>query len=81
MMVLRRKAGDVICIGDDVRIVIQEVHAGQGVRIAIDAPVDVPVHRLEIYRLIQQENQAACHANALQWLQGGMHVADIDNGG
>jgi len=75
MMVLRRKAGDVICIGDNVRVVIQEVQPGRGIRFAIDAPADVPVHRLEIYRIIQQENRAACHVNALQWLQGGMNVA------
>jgi len=36
---------------------------------------------LEIYRLIQQENQAACHVHALQWLQGGMHVEDVNNDG
>jgi len=70
MMVLRRKAGDVICIGDDIRVVIQEVKQGRGIRFAIEAPADVAVHRLEIYQIIQQENRAACHANALQWLQG-----------
>ncbi len=74
MMVLRRKAGDVICIGNDIRVVIQEVQPGRGIRFAIDAPVEVPIHRLEIYKIIQQENQSACHANALQWLQGGINV-------
>jgi len=74
MMVLRRKAGDVICIGDDIRVVVQEVQAGRGIRFAIDAPAEIPVHRLEIYKIIQQENRAACHANALQWLQGGMNA-------
>jgi len=76
MMVLRRKVGDVICIGDDIRVVIQEVKPGRGIRFAIDAPAQVPVHRLEIYKIIQQENRAACHANALQWLQGGMNVTN-----
>lgn len=76
MMVLRRKSGDVICIGDDIRVVIQEVQPGRGIRFAIDAPVEVSVHRLEIYKIIQQENRAACHANALQWLQGEVNVAD-----
>jgi len=78
MMVLRRKEGEVICIGDDIRIVIQEVQHGRGVRFAIDAPADVPVHRMEIYRLIQEENRAACQMNALQWLQGGNYAAGDD---
>ena len=75
MMVLRRKEGDAICIGDDIRIVIQQVQHGRGVRFAIDAPVEVPVHRLEIYKIIQQENQSACQMNALEWLKGGGYVA------
>jgi len=80
MMVLRRKAGEAICIDDNIRVVIQEVRPGRGVRFAIDAPAHVPVHRLEIYKIIQQENRAACHINALQWLQGGMNVTHHDEG-
>lgn len=71
MMVLRRKAGEVIRIGDDVRITIQEIKHGREVRIAIEAPASTAVHRLEIYKIIQQENQASSHSDALRWLQGG----------
>jgi len=69
MMVLRRKTGEAIRIGDDIRIVIQEIQHGTSIRIAIDAPIHVPVHRLEIYQIIQQENRASSDTHALQWLQ------------
>jgi len=68
MMVLRRKMGEAIRIGDDIRIVIQEIQHGTSIRIAIDAPIHVPVHRLEIYQIIQQENRASSDKHALQWL-------------
>lgn len=76
MMVLRRKAGDAIWIGDDIRIVIQDVQHEKTVRIGIEAPADVPVHRLEIYQLIQAENQAAGGARVLSWLQGDTDAAE-----
>jgi len=79
MMVLRRKLGESIRIGDDIRIIIQDVQHGKVVRLAIDAPTHVAVHRLEIYKIIQQENRAASRANALKWLQGGQgHGASDD---
>lgn len=71
MMVLRRKAGEAIRIGDDIKIVVQEVQNGRIVRFGIEAPADVAVHRLEIYELIQAENRAASSVDALAWLKGG----------
>ncbi len=76
MMVLRRKAGDAIRIGNDIRIVVQEVQNGRIVRFGIEAPADVPVHRLEIYEQIQAENRAASSADALAWLKGDAHGTD-----
>lgn len=70
MMVLRRKAGEAIRIGDDIKIIIQEVQNGRIVRFGIEAPAEVAVHRLEIYELIQAENRAASSADALAWLKG-----------
>lgn len=58
MLVLTRKSGEAIRIGDDVRIVVVEVRDGQ-VRLGIEAPIEQPVHREEIYLKIQQENRAA----------------------
>lgn len=79
MMVLRRKVGQAIRIGDDVRIVIQDVKHGREVRIAIDAPSSVAVHRLEIYKIIQQENQASSNQHALMWLQGSQGYGTSDD--
>jgi len=73
MLVLRRKIGQVICINDDIRIIIQDVQNEHIVRIGIEAPADIPVHRLEIYNLIQQENKSAAGADALKWLKGASH--------
>ena len=58
MLVLTRRVGEVIRIGDDVSISILEVQKGQ-VRVAIDAPREIPVHREEVYQLVQDENLRA----------------------
>jgi len=73
MLVLRRKIGQAIRINDNIRIVIQDVQNEHIVRIGIEAPKEIPVHRLEIYNLIQQENKSAGGADTLKWLQGGSH--------
>ncbi len=70
MLVLRRKIGQVIQINDDIRIIIQDVQNEHIVRIGIEAPSEIPVHRMEIYNLIQAENKSAGGAEALKWLQG-----------
>jgi len=70
MLVLRRKIGQVIRINDDIRIIIQDVQNEHIVRIGIEAPLDIPVHRMEIYNLIQKENRSAGGVDALKWLKG-----------
>lgn len=52
MLILTRKVGESINIGDDITITILGV-SGQQVRIGINAPKDVTVHREEIYQRIQ----------------------------
>jgi carbon storage regulator len=59
MLVLTRRSGQVIRIGDSVTITVVQVTNGR-VRIGIDAPNNVPVHRGEIYERIQQDNLAQC---------------------
>jgi len=73
MLVLRRKVGEVIRINDDIRIIIQDVQNEHIVRIGIEAPTDIAVHRMEIYNLIQEENRAAGGAATLNWLKGASH--------
>jgi len=58
VLVLTRKVGETIRIGDDVSISILEVQNGQ-VRVAIDAPREIPVHREEVYQQVQAENRRA----------------------
>jgi len=70
MMVIRRKCGQSFHIGDDVCITVQEVQHGTHVRFAIKAPIEIPVHRLEIYERIQAENRASSEGNAIDWMKG-----------
>lgn len=58
MLVLTRRLGESITIGDNVRVVVMEIRGNQ-VRLGIEAPHDLPVHREEVYRKILQENQRA----------------------
>lgn len=55
MLVLTRKVGEKINIGDDIVVTIVEVGNGS-VRLGISAPKQVAIHRHEVYRKIQKEN-------------------------
>ena len=57
MLVLSRKKDESIRIGDDVVVTIIEIR-GDKVRVAIDAPRDIPVHRQEVYEAIRAESEA-----------------------
>ena len=57
MLVLTRKLGENIRIGDSVKITVLEVRSGQ-VKLGIEAPPEVKVHREEIYARIQEERRA-----------------------
>ncbi len=58
MLVLTRRLNQSIKIGDDIEITVVEVRGDQ-VRLGVNAPRDVSVHRKEVYLQIQQENRAA----------------------
>ena len=58
MLILTRKSGESITIGDDVKITVVEVK-GKQVRIGIDAPRSYMIHREEVYLNIQEENRRA----------------------
>lgn len=62
MLILARKPGQSIMIGDNIRITLLEVQ-GEQVRLGIDAPKEITVHRLEIYEEIARENKAALYTS------------------
>ncbi len=56
MLLLTRRIGEQIKIGDDITITITKVQ-GQQVRLGFEAPLDVAIHREEIYDRIKHEKQ------------------------
>lgn len=57
MLVLSRKKNESIVINNDIRIVVVEIR-GDKVRLGVEAPREVPVHRNEVYEAIQRSNEA-----------------------
>lgn len=58
MLILTRKIGETIAIGDQIKVQIVDIK-GKNVRIGIKAPLETPVHREEIFQRIQEANEAA----------------------
>ncbi len=58
MLILTRKVGEKITIGNDIEVTVIDVK-GRHVRLGIDAPNNLPVHREEVYRRILEENVRA----------------------
>ena len=58
MLVLSRQRDESIVIGDNIVVTIVDIR-GDKVRLGIDAPTEVPVHRREVYEAIQRENLRA----------------------
>jgi carbon storage regulator len=56
MLILTRRIGESVVIGDDINITVLGVKGNQ-VRLGVNAPKDVPVHREEIYQRIQEEKR------------------------
>lgn len=68
MLVLTRKPGEGIIIGDNITIKIIEIKSG-GIRIGIEAPRDTKIYRQEVYERIRQENIDAA---------AGWNIDDLD---
>ena len=68
MLVLTRKINEKIIIGDDVEIILVDIGKDQ-VKIGINAPRSIKVHRWEVYEEIQKENRAAARTKTLDPLK------------
>ncbi len=65
MLILTRRVGETLMIGDEVTVTVLGVKGNQ-VRIGVNAPKEVAVHREEIYQRIQAESSAAGKPVAVQ---------------
>ena len=59
MLILSRKPGETIVLDGRIRVKVVRVE-GEVVKIGIEAPAEVSVHRLEVYEEIQRNNKEAC---------------------
>ncbi len=72
MLILTRKVGESITIGDgSITVSVMEIK-GRQVRLGINAPANTPIHRQEIFQKIKEANEqaAACQAGDLDQLAG-----------
>jgi len=74
MLVLSRQRDETIMIGDDIEITVVDIR-GEKVRLGINAPPHVAVHRKEVYEAIKREKQAAAAKNGDQ--AGSIHVDSL----
>ena len=62
MLVLTRKLGETIVIGDNIVIKVVDIH-GKQIRLGIEAPTEISIFRGEIYDRIKEENKASSYGN------------------
>jgi len=60
MLILTRRVGETLMIGDDITVTVLAVKGSQ-VRLGVEAPREVEVHREEVYRRIQDEKKETTH--------------------
>jgi carbon storage regulator len=62
VLIITRRAGQKIMLGDDVTVHVMEI-VGNSVRIGVEAPKSLPVYREEIWAAVKEENQASASAD------------------
>lgn len=75
MLVLSRKKGESIVIGNDIIVTVKEIR-GRNVRLAIDTPRNIPVNRMEIHMEIMEENKRAAAA-AIEQLESRLSIGKL----
>lgn len=68
MLILTRKLGERIRIGDEISVTLLEIKGVQ-VKIGIEAPPSVEIHRQEVYEKIQETNRNAAQVNGADFIQ------------
>ena len=78
MLILQRKTGESICIGDDIRITVTDT-SGDKVKLAIDAPKCIPIAREELVEAAKNNKEAAAFsADALTNLTRVLKTVNIE---
>ena len=76
MLILRRKSGESIVIGDNINVTVLDINEGS-VRLAIDAPKSIPILRSELLQAADANRDAAASRASLQLLAGqSVHAAE-----
>ncbi len=81
MLILTRRVGETLMVGDDVTVTVLGVKGNQ-VRIGVNAPKEVAVHREEIYQRIQKEREGGSNGNGQgrqEWVQEADEEAEEGN--
>ena len=74
MLILRRKSNESIIIGDDIEITVMGIEGDQ-IKLGIDAPKNIEIHRKEIYLDIKEQNSAAANVDITELQKIGiLHV-------
>jgi carbon storage regulator len=66
MLILTRKHNESIMVGDNIEIVVLEIKGDQ-IKLGVQAPKNVKVHRGEVYKEIQDENKQAANSNRVNF--------------
>ena len=74
MLIITRRPGEKIMLGDDIVVHVMEI-VGNSVRVGIQAPRSVPVYREEIWNAVREENRAAAEAASDTLAQPSEHDA------